>query len=100
MDTTHKSSCPLSKTSSLPRWTQGSIETSNPIHVLSILGLLLLPDRTNIIAHNLLLMRCSKSTKAHHSLHSSQPIIFNDNLIIIILHWFLNLVLLDLNASF
>jgi len=52
------------------RWTQRPIEASHPIHVLSVLGLLLFPDSIQfVVAWHLRILRRFERRKPHHLLH-------------------------------
>ena len=53
----------------LPARAQWPVEATDPIHVLPVLRLLLLPHTVDVVARHFGLLRAPETGKAHHSPH-------------------------------
>lgn len=63
------------------RRTQRPVESTLPVHVLPILGLLLLAHTSNIVARHLFVLCRSEPSKAHHGLHGRHVVVLGVHLV-------------------
>lgn len=64
--------------------TERAVESSHTIHVLAVLGLLLLPYATGIVANNFGVLGRAKTSKSHHGLHGGHAIVDLDIFFIVV----------------